>query len=172
MRPRSTALALAIFVLVACEDREKLCRAIGETRVSALQPRDRLYWEENCLTKGLTPAQTAAREEERKQEEKLAAAKAERHLRLDKLSAPMVAFAKALPDEAPPVADSAEAAGTGKPMVARDGNTTTMVWNKESGFDRCRLLVRVTGKRVTRATVDCSDALAGDADKGENFLTR
>jgi len=43
-------LVLIVALLLAgCEDKAKMCAAIGETRESALQPKDRIYWEENCV---------------------------------------------------------------------------------------------------------------------------
>jgi hypothetical protein len=40
---------LVLALLVACEDKEKLCRAIAET--SALSTTRRIYYQENCLPK-------------------------------------------------------------------------------------------------------------------------
>ncbi len=45
------AMLVILAILAGCEDREKMCKAIAETRLSALQPRDRIYWDENCVPK-------------------------------------------------------------------------------------------------------------------------
>ena len=42
------AVLAVVLALAGCEDRSKMCAAIGETPIMALQPKDRIYWKENC----------------------------------------------------------------------------------------------------------------------------
>lgn len=46
---RVLVLVVAVLGLVGCEDKAKMCAAIAETREAALQPTDRIYWDENCV---------------------------------------------------------------------------------------------------------------------------
>lgn len=58
--------ALLALLLSACsgEDKAALCRAIGETRESVLQPRDRLFWDKECGDYRLELERRAQRAEE------------------------------------------------------------------------------------------------------------
>jgi hypothetical protein len=49
MRTLIAVLVMAVLVgSVGCTDKAKMCEAIGKTTAVSLQPRDRIYWEENC----------------------------------------------------------------------------------------------------------------------------
>jgi len=166
-------LGLLVLVLVGiagCEDKEKLCRAIGETRESALQPRDRIYWQENCV--GRTSVSDADRERWRAEAaERDAAAKAsakraaETNARLARLAEPLVAAAGALHigDKEPAVLAATKSLS--KPTVSRDKDIINIIWRLEQGFDRCKMLARHAGPGLPpplrRVEVTCKDELAG-----------
>jgi hypothetical protein len=162
----------ALLFVCGCEDKEKLCRAIAETRLSALQPRDRIYWEENCRSPPpeVSKAEKAVADEAKAIEERRQKRFVESKARLAKMGEPFVAVAKTLTlgDDEKVVQQAA--ASLAKPTVSREKEMTTVIWRLEQDTDRCVMMTRFLVKRLRRVSVECTDILLGDRPPEQLFL--